>query len=37
MLLLDLDKIDNIRPRTTPLPKLSIDRLIDQLAKLAID
>jgi hypothetical protein len=29
VLLLDLDKTDNVRPRTTPLPKLSMDRLVD--------
>jgi hypothetical protein len=36
VLLLDLDKIDNVRPRTTALPELSLDKLVDYPAELTI-
>jgi hypothetical protein len=35
VLLLDLDERDRVRPGTTPLPELVIDKLVDQPAELA--
>jgi hypothetical protein len=35
VLLLDLDETDNVRPGTTPLPELSMDRLVDEPTELA--
>ena len=36
VLLLDLDERDSVRPGTTPLPELSMDRLLDTPAELAV-
>lgn len=35
ILLLDVDETGDVRPGTTPLPELSLDKLVDQPAEMA--